>query len=261
MDGVVVLDQRALHVQFDVYRPGGAGIHHLLVGDAVQLALRQRSPGPELTVLLAELLDALHLVVAQLVASLEECLHLVGDALLLGHLRHGLAWRHRLVDGAEYLAQLLGIDVPCGERLGAHDRRLLGQARATAELCQPHHQPFLAQRIVRLRRHLVEGTTQADVVVAPFALDIFPAETARRPALLVGIGLGAVLRRRLLHLDDGQRLGILVIIGVRVLAQPTASGDALFLQRYLVVAEGRVVLCRLLLGSAEKLGVVVLVAG
>ena len=126
--GVVVPDERRLHVELDVYRPGCTSVEHLLVGDAVQFALRQRAPGPLLAVLLAELLLALHLVVAQFEATVEEVAHLRGDALLLRHLRHRLSWFRLFIDGAEELPDLLDVHVPLGIGPRTLDGRLLGQS-------------------------------------------------------------------------------------------------------------------------------------
>ena len=205
----------------------------------------------------AELLQAFQFVVAQFVASLEEILHLAGDALLLRHHRHRLALRRRLIDALEDAANVLNADA-VGIAGGTDDARLYRQGRLAAVLCQQRQfAVHLHVLVVRLRLIVLAGLAAAGIEVGPLLFAVFRVGGARSPSLPVGLGIGIVGQRRVILVDDGQRLGIGVIVEVAVLAHPAPAMERLLFQANLAVAEGTIVLRGLLLGVLQEL----LVAG
>ena len=226
--GVIGIHQRRLHVGLDVYRPPVAALHHLLEGNALQLAFRQRFPGPVLPVPRPELLQTLHLVVAQFVAALEEVLDETGYALLVVHLRDGLAVERLLVDGTEDATLQLvahGDGHPAGHRLA--DTRLLRQSCLMAVMGQGLHHLLGAAA-------LLAGLVETGVV-----LHLHPTLLGfRRTGVgiaLTGQADGLVAAGHLT--DDGDGLCIGIVDGLRVAAHTAARQQAAAVVRHLAVGQ------------------------
>ena len=104
VDGIVLWYVRTLDVGTHVAHPTLPTFLHLLHDDALQLPVCQRLPRLEAQVVGSEFRHLLHCVIAHLITAQEKFLDTAHDALLLVHLRDGLAFVVLLIRIAEGLA-------------------------------------------------------------------------------------------------------------------------------------------------------------
>ncbi len=141
--------------------------------------------------------------------------------------------------------------------LSDSNRRLLWQCRLSTILCQEGHPSvFLDGLIVRLRHIILERLALAGVEVCPLFFLLFRCHVALCPSMAVGVGMGISAQRRVVFMDDGQRLCITVVIELCILTHATATVQRLCLLVYLAIAEGTVVFGGLLLSLPQELFVV-----
>ena len=223
MDGVVVLDVRTLDIGADVVHPTLAALLHLFHDETLQLPVRQRLPLFEAQVVGTELGDALHHIVTQLVATGEEIFDAPHDALLLVHLRNGLAIVRFFIGISECLtdevdAEGLETDVP---RSAYHATflRETGLGTVVGEGLQTLFHVF---------RTVVEGLRQTGLELQFDAFAQIVVGIPHHGAVVVGL-CTCVDRQRILGLaDHGQREGIRIVVELRIVAHATAAREGLF---------------------------------
>ena len=243
---------RTLDVGTHVAHPALPTFLHLLHDDALQLSVCQRLPRLEPQVVGSEFRHLLHCVIAHFITAQEKFLDTSHDALLLVHLRDGLAFVVLLIRIAEGLAD--EVDAKRLEHAvprGSHHAALLRQMGHRTIICQQ------LQAMLCLTFALVDSLRKTGLKLKVDTFQVLEVRIPDDGAVIIGLRTLVWLKRICRLADYRQGMCIRVIIQLRVMTHPATPDESLLANQQIAPDKRRVETGGTLVSLLHKLLIII----